>query len=280
MRRSLFLAIPLILLVVPAGHAQESTTTPVPPSTTAAPATTEPPADKVTQLTPREAAELRADILMARKEFEGAIHAYDAILKTDPKNAPLLNKMGVAYQQITDLRHSEHYYKRAMQADKTFASAVNNVGTVEYERGHYGKAISYYQKALVYGSEMPTIYSNLGYAYFSNKEYPEAMGSFSKALALDPTVFDRKGGNGTIIQDRTAPDPGLFYYFVAKSFAQSGDAEHAAHYLKLARDDGYKGYTAAQTDPAFARVIKDPGVQDVFKVIPAYAVESKKPTSN
>jgi tetratricopeptide (TPR) repeat protein len=271
MRRSLFLAIPFILLVAPVGRAQESA---------AAPATTEPPVENISQLTPREAAELRADILMARKEFEGAIRAYDAILKNDPKNATLLNKMGVAYQQMTDLRHSERCYKKAMQADKTFASAVNNVGTVEYERGHNGKAISYYRKALVFGSEMPTIYSNLGYAYFSNKEYPEAMGSFAKALALDPSVFDRKGGNGTIIQDRTAPDPGLFNYFVAKSFAQAGDAERAAHYLKLSRDDGYKGYTAALTDPAFARVIKDPGVQDVFRVIPAYAVEGKKPTSN
>lgn len=271
MRRSLFLVIPLILFVVPIGRAQEVTNTSAPTAS---------PSEAMAQLTPREAAELRADILMARKEFEGAIRAYDAILKNEPRNAPLLNKMGVAYQQMTDLRHSERYYKKAMQADKTFASAVNNVGTVEYERGHYGKAIGYYQKALTFGSEVPTIYSNLGYAYFSNKEYPEAMGSFGKALALDPTVFDRKGGNGTIIQDRTAPDPGLFYFFVAKSFAQAGDAEHAAHYLKLSRDDGYKNYLSAQTDPAFVRVIKDPGVQEVLQAVPAYAVEGKKPVSN
>jgi tetratricopeptide (TPR) repeat protein len=271
MRHPVFLAIPLLLVVAFTVRAQQATN----PSDQSSP-----PVQETTKMSPRDAAELHADILMARKEFEDAIHAYIAILKDDPKNAGLLNKVGVAYQQITDLRHSEQYYKKAMQADKTFASAVNNVGTVEYERRHFGKAITYYRKALVFGSEVPTIYSNLGYAYFSNKEYPEAMSSFAKALAIDPTIFDRKGGNGTIIQDRTSPDPGLFYFFVAKSFAQAGDAEHAAHYLKLARDDGYKDYLSAQTDPAFARVIKDPGVQEVLQVVPAYAVERKKPISN
>jgi tetratricopeptide (TPR) repeat protein len=271
MKRSLFLAVPLILFVVPAGRTQGVANTS---------AESAPPVQEITKMSPREAAEMRADIAMARKDFEDAIRGYDAILKDEPKNAGLLNKVGVAYQEMTDLRHSEHYYKKAMAADKTFASAVNNLGTVEYERKHFTKAITYYTKAITMGTDVPTIYSNLGYAYFSNKEYPEAMNSFSKALSLDPTVFDRKGGNGTIIQDRSAPDPGLFYFYVAKSFAQAGDAEHAAHYLKLARDDGYKDYMAAQTDPAFARVIKDPGVQDVLKVIPAYAVEGKKPASN
>jgi tetratricopeptide (TPR) repeat protein len=271
MRHSVLFAIPLVLLVVPTGHTQQVTN---------ASAVTSATEENVTQLTPRQSAELHADILMARKEFEEAIHAYDKILKDEPKNATLLNKMGVAYQQLTDLRHSEHYYKKAIQADKTFASAVNNVGTVEYERRHYGKAINYYQKALIFGSDVPTVYSNLGYAYFANKEYPQAMDSFAKALALDPTVFDRKGGNGTIIQDRTAPDPGLFFFYVARSFAQAGDAVHAAHYLKLARDDGYKDFLSAQTDPAFALVIKDPAVQEVLLVIPAYAAEGKKTITN
>src|SRR5580704_5404163 len=237
MKRSLFFGIPLILFLAITGRAQQITNASIESSA---------PVQETEKLSPRQIAEMRADILMARKEFEDAIRGYDAILKDEPKNAGLLNK----------------------------------VGTVEYELKHYPKAISYYQKAISLGTDVPTIYSNMGYAYFSNKEYPQAMDSFAKALALDPTVFDRKGGNGTIIQDRSSPDPGLFYFFVAKSFAQVGDAEHAAHYLKLARDDGYKDYLSAQTDPAFASVIKDPGVQEVLQVIPAYAAAGKKPISN
>ena len=44
----------------------------------------------------------------------------------------------------------------------------------------------------------------------------------------------------------------------------AGDVQRAAHYLKLSRDDGYKEFVTAQTDPAFAKVIKDPAVQEVL----------------
>jgi len=273
MRRLVLFAVPVLLLAVAPVKSQEATNV---PERGAAPA----PTPVAASLTAREIAEMRGDILMARKEFEDAVRAYDAILRSEPKNAELLNKVGVAYQQLADLRRSENYYKKAMQADKTFASAVNNIGTVEYERGHYGKAAKYYERAATFGKDLPTVYSNLGYAYVAEKHFPEAMNCFQKALALDPTVFDHKSGGGTVIQDRSAPDPGLFFYFVAKTFAIAGDAERAAHYLRLARDDGYKDYAAALNDPAFAKVIKDPQVQDVITGVPAYATEEKKPVTN
>jgi tetratricopeptide (TPR) repeat protein len=228
----------------------------------------------------REVLEMRGDILMARKEYPSAVTVYLQILGAEPKNAEIMNKIGVAYQQIGDLDRSGRFYKRAMHADKNLASAVNNYGTVEYEKKHYGKSISLYKKAIVLRPELPTLYSNLGYAYFCNKEYPEALTSFEKALALDPTVFDRKANGGSVVQQRSTPDPGLFSFFLAKSFAQKGDAEHAAHYLKLARDDGYAGLLTAQTDPDFAKVIKDPGVQEVLHVSPTYAGNSKKTIQN
>lgn len=271
MRRSILFAVPVILLAVAPVNSQETTNTSA-QEPTAAPV--------AANLTPHEMTELRGDIFMARKEFQDAIRSYDSILKTDPRNAEILNKIGVAYQQLADLRRSESYYKKAMKADKNFASAVNNVGTVEYEKGHYSRAARYYNKALDFGKDLPTVYSNLGYAYVADKRYPDAVNCFQKALALDPTIFDHKNGTGTIIQDRSAPDPGLFYFFVAKTFAMSGDAERAAHYLKLSRDDGYKDFKSALTDPAFAKVIKDPAVLGVIQGIPVYATEEKKTTTD
>lgn len=268
MRYSLLLAIPLVLLLAPAVQAQQ-----VPASTTS------PDSPATSQLSPRETAELRADILMARKEYTEAIRSYDDILKTAPNDAELLNKMGVAYQELIDLNRAEHYYKRAMKADKKFASPINNAGTVEYEKKHYGKAVGYYKKALELRADMATIYTNLGYAYIEDKRYPEAMASFQKALEIDPTVFDNKGGSGAVVQQRSSSDPGLFDFFVAKSYALVGDAEHAAHYLKRARDEGYKDFANAAKDPAFAKVIKDPRVQEVLTVAPSYAREGRKSTT-
>jgi tetratricopeptide (TPR) repeat protein len=269
--------IPLALILVPATLAQQASQTPVQPSANQA---ANPTATNVPAMTPQQSAELHGDILMARKEFAQAIDAYEHVLSENPTNALLLNKVGVAYQQLGDLRRSARYYKRAMKADKNFASPINNLGAVEYEKKHYGKAISLYNRAAVLKVDLSVIYGNLGYAYFANKQYPLATDSFGKALALDPSIFDHKGGYGSIIQQRTTTDPGLFYFFVAQSFASAGDAERAAHYLKLARDDGYAKFRSAETDPAFARVIKDPRVQEVLRVVPQYMDDAKKTNPN
>jgi tetratricopeptide (TPR) repeat protein len=275
MSRLTLVAVPLVVCLVGSIQAQQ-TPTKISDSTNAAAASVSP----LSSMTPREAAEMRGDIFMARKEYSAAIGEYERIVATEPKNAALLNKIGVAYQQLGDLQRAERAYKRSMHADKNFASAVNNCGTVEYEKKHFGKAIGLYKKGLELHGDTPTMYSNLGYAYFANKEYPEAMSSFQKALALDPTIFDRRGQGGTVVQQRSIPDPGLFYFFVAKTYAQAGDAERAAHYLKLARDDGYAEFLSAQTDPAFAKVIKDPGVQEVLHEAPSYASSPKKQIQN
>lgn len=269
MRYSLLFAIALVFLLAPRVFAQQVPASPASPDSNAN-----------STLTPRQTAELRADILMARKEYADAVRSYGDILKDSPNDAELLNKMGVAYQELIDLNRAEHYYKKAMKADKTFASAINNIGTVEYEKKHYGKAVGYYKKALALRTDMATVYTNLGYAYLEDKKFPEALNAFGKALEIDPTVFDNKGGNGAVVQQRSTSDPGLFDYFVAKTYAQAGDAERAAHYLKRARDEGYKDFAGAAKDPAFAKVIKDPRVQEVLTVQPSYATEGRKSTSN
>jgi tetratricopeptide (TPR) repeat protein len=281
MSRVTLFAIPLFLFVACPAFAQQTPTKVSDTTTTDSPSTsTSVGAKPLSSMSPREAAEMRADILMARKEYFQAAASYLQILLNEPKNAELLNKVGVAFQQLGDLDRSEKFYKRAMHADKKFASAANNCGTVEYEKKHYSKAISMYNKALDLRSDLPTVYSNLGYAYFEDKQFPQAMDSFQKALALDPTIFDRRGLGGTVVLQRTATDPGLFYFFVAKTYAQAGDAERAAHYLKLARDDGYSGFLSAQTDPAFAKVIKDPALQEVLHEPPSYAGTTKKQIQN
>lgn len=284
MKFKLLSILSLAALLIPAARArqqepQQQQQPAVPASATpaAAPAATPAPPPV---LTPRQKAEMRGDLLMVRKEFTEAIRAYKDLLKEDPDNAQLLNKIGVAYQQTLNLRDAEKYYKKAAKADKTFASPLNNIGTVEYEKKHYGKSIKFYKKALKVRTDMATIYSNLGYAYFEDKKYPDAILSFRQALLLDPTVFETKSQGGAIVQQRSTTDPGLFYYYVAKCFALGGNAEQAAHFLKLARDDGYKDFVLAQKDPAFAKVIKDPRVQTVLTVVPSYAADQHKTSPN
>lgn len=232
------------------------------------------------QMTPRELALTRGDIQMARKDYDQAVADYQIALEGRKNDAILLNKIGIAYQQLGNLNMAERFYKKSMKADKKFPSAVNNLGTLEYQRKRYGKAIKYYKKSLEHDVNLSTIYSNLGYAYYGNKQFPEAMNAFGKALALDPEVFTRRGGVGSILQQRTADDQGAFNFLMAKFYAKNGDAERTAHYLKLARDYGYKEIRSVEKDPEFAAVIKDPRVREVLQITPAYEEQPQKTVSN
>src|SRR5262249_24312343 len=153
------LAIPLALICAIPAVAQQDSSTPAQPAATQAVSAAPPAAPP---MTPTQSAELHGDVLMARKEFSAAIAAYEKALVEAPTDAVVINKVGVAYQQLGDLNRSGRYYKKAMKADKNFASPINNLGTVEYEKKHYGKAINLYRKAVTLKVDLSTIYSNLG----------------------------------------------------------------------------------------------------------------------
>ncbi len=275
MKRLLLGSLLLAVFVLPSLQAQEQA-----PAVPAASSPEKVPSQStnVVRMTERQVQEMRADIMMAKKEYPEAIKEYERLLAQFPKDAELMNKIGVAQQEEGNTAAAGRYYKRAVKADKTYVSAINNLGTVEYERKHYGRAIRLYKNALTLKSadDTATIYSNLGYAYFGIKEYPEAMKAFQQALSIDPEIFSHHGNYGTTVQQRGTTEPGLFYFLVAKTYARAGDAEHCAHYLKMARDEGYKDLAGVQKDAEFAKVIKDPRVQEVLVVPPSYAGEPKK----
>jgi len=275
MKRWVLLAL-LSILAAATCRAQQVPNAPI--GTTQGNSEQQPP--NTSSMSPREVAEMRADILMARKDYGEAAKAYRDILTGDPNNAALLNKTGLAYQLVGDSEQAERYYKKSIHADKNSSNAINNLGTLEYGQNRYGKAIKYFKRAIEVGDNLATVYSNLGYAYCEVKAYPKAMEAFNKALALDPDVFEHKGSGGSLVQQRSANDPGALHFLVAKSYAKIGDAEHTARYLKMARDEGYKNVVSAQTDPEFAKVIKDPRVQEVLHVRPPYAPEPPKPVTN
>jgi tetratricopeptide (TPR) repeat protein len=231
-------------------------------------------------MSPQRIAEMRGDILMARKDYAEAAKVFEAMLVSDPHNASLLNKTGMAYELLGDIPRAQRAYKKAVSADKHASSALNNLGTIEYSAARYGKAIKYYKKAIATGEIVPADYTNLGYAYCGIKEFPKAMDAFNKALAMDPEVFDHRGGTGSILQQRSTTDPADLHFLLAKSYAKIGDAVRTARYLKMARDEGYKDFLSVEKDPAFAKVIKDEGVQDVLKNRPAFANTPDKPVSN
>jgi len=228
------------------------------------------------QRSPRELAEMRADILKVRKQFADAIVIYEDLLKKEPKNAELLNKTGVAYSQFGKLDQAKKYYERAIKANPKFAEALNNLGTVNHHQRKYKRAIKLYERALKLQPESAVFLSNLGLAYLSDKKYEEALITLRRALQLDPQIFEHRGGGGSVLQTRSVEERTAFFFYMAKSYASLGLAERCAFYLKRAIEEGYKDIAAIQKDPAFAPVIQDPLVKEALQL--AQPAPPAKPT--
>ena len=249
----------LIFVVTPELNAQQPAA-----NLPAQPLQTQPNADVRPALSPRGMAIERAKILMAEKRYEAGIRAYEEILKTEPKNAVVLNLTGIAYLNMSNFNQAKKYFERSAKADKKYPSAVNNLGMVWYQQKNYRRAIREYQRAVAIDPGQAGTHANLGYAYYKTKKYPEAAAEFRKTLQLDPHAFDHKERVGTLVQDRSVENHGMFFFMMAREYAQLGDAEHCADYLRKSLDEGYKDVVKAKTDPAFKKVLNDPAVQRFF----------------
>lgn len=193
--------------------------------------------------------ELRGDIMMARKLYKDAIDFYK---RGANKNAVMANKVGIAYHQMGDLENSKKYYERAIKIDKKYSEAYNNLGTIHYAHKSYGNAVKNYQKALELTPNSASVWSNLGTAYFGQKKYEEAIRSYQYAMKLDPEVFDRRGSNGVLLQERSVEEKALYFYTLAKSYAQAGDVVHTLRYMRFALENGFKERERFTMDPSFA----------------------------
>jgi tetratricopeptide (TPR) repeat protein len=214
--------------------------------------------------------EERARIQIAEKRYEAAIQTYEDLLKDDSKNAVFLNMIGIAYLDLSNFNQAKKYFLRASKADKKYSSAVNNLGMVYYHQKDFRRAIREYQRAAAIDPNQAATHANLGFAFYNSNKYPEAAAEFQKAIEIDPRIFERNDRAGTVVQDRSVSNHGLFFFTMAKVYAQKGDATHCAEYLRKSLDEGYKDVGKAATDPAFKDVINDPVVQAVLlRVIPA-----------
>jgi len=193
--------------------------------------------------------ETRGDIAMARKMFREAAEFYRSGAE---KNAVLANKTGIAYHQMLDLPDAKKWYERSIKLNPKYAEAINNLGTVYYAQKSYRRAIVQYKRALVLTPQSASFYSNLGTAYFARKQYDEAFKNYDEALALDPEVFEHRGTQGTILQERTVEEKARFHYALAKSYAKAGATDRAIQYIRMSIEEGFKDREKFIKDPEFA----------------------------
>jgi tetratricopeptide (TPR) repeat protein len=209
--------------------------------------TTQSPQPKVLTL------EQRADIFMARKNYEDAAdYYYRALKQTSFKSAVLWNKLGIAFQEQSKFHSALKAYSSATRIDKSFAEAWNNQGTVLYMEKKYSRSVKYYKQAIEANGDNATFHINLGISYSRVAKYPEAVQEYRTALAIDPNVLSEESSFGTVIH--TSETDVKFYFYMAKAYASAGNAESAVHYLRRAMEDGFNDRKLIDQDPDFKKI--------------------------
>jgi tetratricopeptide (TPR) repeat protein len=212
----------------------------------------------------RDEALTRASLDMIHKQYADAADIFRELLRETPNDGVLWNRLGIAYHQQSLLGDALKCYEHAAKVSKGNGEAWNNMGTVYFQEHKLAKAIRTYKKAIGFNSQNATFYSNMGIAYLNDRHVPEALDAFRQAVRLDPEVFGQTGSVGTVLQDRSVTNRGMFFYMLAKSFAATNNAERCAYYLRKSRDEGYADYEKARTDPAFSGMLTNPGVREAL----------------
>ncbi|OFV96970.1 MAG: hypothetical protein A3F68_05675 [Acidobacteria bacterium RIFCSPLOWO2_12_FULL_54_10] len=216
-----------------------------------------------------KAMEQRADLHLARKEYEEAATIYRRLTQQDPKNATYQNKLGIAYHLIQDLNEAKAAYRKAVQIDPKYGPAINNLASVEYAQKKYRAAILAYLRALELTPNDAVIYSNLGTAYFALEKYDYAMSSYKFALQLDPNIFNEAGRTGTMVQQRNTENMGAYNFYMSKTYAEMGKVEETLLFLQKAWEEGFKDLTKELQDNIFSFLAAEPQYQEFLVKINA-----------
>jgi tetratricopeptide (TPR) repeat protein len=202
--------------------------------------------------------EQQADQLRSEKLYLDALDYYHAALGKKPKDARLLNKIGITELMMQRYREARKSFERSIQYNHEFADAYNNLGVVFYEAKKYGPAVKQYQRAIAKDSNSASFYSNLGAAYFSKKDFDGAVVAYQHALELDPEVFERTSRAGVQAQLPSPEDRARYDYTVAKLYAKMGFSDQSLEYLRKAMEAGYKDLKNVYKDAEFTELRKNP----------------------
>ena len=214
--------------------------------------------------------EQRADVFMARKEFDHAIEYYSDSIKSHQKSpqdrpvvARLWNKIGICYQQEMDYGKARKAYKNAIRLNRDFAQPWNNIGTTFYLSKRPKKSIKYYRHAIKLEPGAASFHFNLGTAYFERRKYKEATKEYRAAIEIDPDILIRNSREGTAVETRHAD--AKFYFYMAKIYAGVGNSSEAVRYLQRAMEEGFKDQKRILRDPDIQKISKDPAFIALMK---------------
>lgn len=207
----------------------------------------------------------QADLFLLHKQYQQAIDLLQRTIQNGDRNAALYNRLGIAAEELNDLKLAEKAYKQAIRRDPQKAEYYNNLGTVYYGKHKWGKALKWYKKALQRKQTVASFFVNAGMAEFSRRHYRPAVQYFRRALLLDPNALFPEDNGGTVVQDLEHQDPARFHFDLARLFCSLGNLEDAMHQFRMALELHYRHIDDVYHDQVFAPLRNRPDFVAIMK---------------
>jgi tetratricopeptide (TPR) repeat protein len=209
-------------------------------------------------------AETKGDLARIHKNYDAAVYDYLTVLRAQPRNVDILNKLGITELQLRDHAAARKYFKQALKFDPRNSSALNNMGAINYLDKKYNPAIKYYKEALALDESNAAYHLNIAEAWISLNQMDRGMTEYARALELDADILS-ESEDGGIAQVKTPEQRARINYFIAKAYAKRGNLDGALEYLKRAKDGRFPDMARVYVDQEFAQLWQDPRLEKIVK---------------
>src|SRR5215468_9359129 len=144
-------------------------------------------------------------------DYDGAIAAFSAAMRLDPKSALALTNRGVAYERKGDMDRAIADFSEAIRLDPNYALASSDRGIAYARKGDNDRAIADFNEAIRLDPKNVLAFANRGIAYGKKGDTERAIADYNEAIRLDPQnalafanrgiAFGKKGDNDRAIAD-------------------------------------------------------------------------------
>lgn len=131
-----------------------------------------------------------ANALYDKKDYDGAIAAYKAILAKSPEAYIVWQNIGNCYFVQEKYDEAEKAYQEVLAKDANNVEAIVSVGNCYANRGQTDKAMEWYAKAPLDKIQDGNSLYSIGLAYRKASKLDDALAYFKKAVELDENNLD------------------------------------------------------------------------------------------
>jgi len=133
---------------------------------------------------------------LTEDEYKDAIGLLQEILKHDPYDADLWNKLGHSCAELEQHQEALEAFKKAVEIDPDFAVGWSNLGTVYKKIQDYPKAMESAQRAMELAPDNGKMWRKLGSIHEANGRNERAKACYERAEKLEkPEKQDCNGSN-------------------------------------------------------------------------------------